>query len=128
MINLNVFRYLYQKEARLRRAASNPRVPPQGGPRGSKPARSPPKSGYLQLYKELLQTTKTCRTETNRTFSDTSLQRPEIPEKEWTKNFASPECGAKIGNQKVNLFEQGETFPMATMQCSTFKTLFVGIN
>ena len=59
-------------------------------------------TGYLEFYRELMLSTRTCPVtlETQIPGDKEVLEFPRNPEKEWTKNFASPECGSKLGKIK----------------------------
>ena len=59
-------------------------------------------AGYLEFYRELMLSTRTCPVtlETQIPGDEEVLEFPRNPEKEWTKNFASPECGSKLGKIK----------------------------
>lgn len=59
-------------------------------------------TGYLEFYRELMLSTRTCSVtlETQIPGDEEFLEFPRNPEKEWTKNFASPECGSKLGKIK----------------------------
>ena len=92
------YKYLLQKGERLReyhRVSTG-----RSRNTGRRSSHSSCSTGYLEFYRELILNKSTCLTnEVNQITEDNDLLEVSSrnQEKEWTKNFASPECGSKLG-------------------------------